>query len=216
MIANRHGRTNLLSLSSPRCFSSPVLCGVPHDHEETWPRPSLSSRKEKNRSSSGSSSRVPRDFSRRVFLRNVAVSSRIDEFLEFPQRILASSLYYSIPRKRCITGRARFFPFIPRTHGRCRNRRLRESVPNALLSRAISSRESPSSIICMFSLVPSLSPWKARRSENRRGTAFKTAGRASRETWSARSFERGSGSNESMKNNTCPGPAAKIVNAARS
>lgn len=187
MIANRHGRTSLsLSLLpgvSPRFFVGFLTTTRRRDLDRR-------SAREKKKRASSTSSRLLRG----VFLRNVAVSSRIvgrisriSTVYPLPREFVV--LFYPRPsRKRCITRRFLFFLPIPRTQGRCRNRRLRCRTHGVAISRDLDhdlSLRSPSSrsLFSFLSLVFSLAPpsLEARRAENRRGTAFKSAGRLSRD-----------------------------------
>lgn len=134
MIANRHGRTSLsLSLLpgvSPRFFVGFLTTTRRRDLDRR-------SAREKKKRASSTSSRLLRG----VFLRNVAVSSRIvgrisriSTVYPLPREFVV--LFYPRPsRKRCITRRFLFFLPIPRTQGRCRNRRLRCRTHGVAISR---------------------------------------------------------------------------------
>ena len=69
----------------------------------------------------------------------------------------------------------------------------RESLPNARRCYLARSRDPLLLVLSILSLVFSLAPplWNARRSENRRGTAFKSGERLSRAIfWEGERLER--------------------------
>lgn len=193
MIANRHGRT--FSLFSPVLLLGSLWGSSRPRGDVTSTVAQLAKRKKR------ATDRVllPREASRRKECRGFDGKST-DEFLEFPQCI------YPLPREfvvhRSILFRVEeamhnaldfffFFAFtIPRTQ-------LQESKASrivaertALLAR---SRDPLLLVLSILSLVFSLAPplWNARRSENRRGTAFKSGERLSRAIfWEGERLER--------------------------
>lgn len=162
---------------------------------------------------------LPREASRRKECRGFDGEST-DEFLEFPQCI------YPLPREfvvhRSILFRVEeamhnaldffFFSLLPISKGVAEI----EGIENRCRTHGVAISRDLEIPFFSFSLsfpsyFLSLPPCGTRGGPKIGAGQRLKAGRDSL----ARSFGRGSGSNESMKNNTCPGPAAKIVNAAR-
>lgn len=214
MIANRHGRT--FSLFSPVLLLGSLWGSSRPRGDVTSTVAQLAKRKKR------ATDRVllPREASRRKECRGFDGKST-DEFLEFPQCI------YPLPREfvvhRSILFRVEeamhnaldFFFFFAFTYPQNPVAGI-EGIENRCRTHGVAISRDLEIPFFSFSLSFPSYFLSLPRCGTRGGPKIGAGQRlkAGRDSL-ARSFGRGSGSNESMKNNTCPGPAAKIVNAAR-